>query len=110
MFVISLSILRNTASKANFRPKKTRNVFVNHYAPSYMLVHTKCQSFYACPYKMPKLERGITPTKLIFFFFSNVNQMIFSSAPVSSPNFKALNQTVIKISCSHEKHDKQKDR
>ena len=52
---------------------------------------------YLCPYKMQKFERGITLTKSDFF--SKVNQVIYSSAPISSPSSKALAQTVITISC-----------
>ena len=34
------------------------------------------------------------------------NQIVYSSALISSPSFKALAQIVIKISCSQEKGDK----
>ena len=54
----------------------TRNVFVKHYAPQ----------IYARPYKMPKLERGITLKKLIWFF-STLNQVINSSAQISLRSF-----------------------
>ena len=39
------------------------------YAPNYMLVHTKCQ-----------LKRDITITKLIRFFFSKVNQLMYCTS------------------------------
>ena len=40
---------------------------------------------------MPKLEIGITMTKFAIFFFK-VNQVNYSSAPISSQCFKALAQ------------------
>ena len=41
---ISLNSLRNNCIKAQIQPN--RNVFVKHYAPNFMLVHTKkCQSW-----------------------------------------------------------------
>ena len=65
---------------------------------------TLCLQLFPCPYKMTKLKRDITTTKLIHFFFQ-VNQVIYSPAPVSSLSFKVLAQIVIKISCPQEKHD-----
>ena len=55
---------------------------------------------YACPYKMPKLKREISLAKLIWFF--KVNQVIYSSAPISSQSFKILDQLIIEISCWHD--------
>ena len=62
---------------------ETRNVYVKHYAPNYMLVHKK----------MPKFERGITLTKCDFF-----QKLI---------KLQASAQIVVKISCYQEKLDKQ---
>ena len=65
-------------------------MFVKHYAPNYMLVHTKCQSW----------KGGITLTKSIWLF---VNQVYYSLALISPPSLKALAQKVNKISWSQNK-------
>ena len=76
--------------------KETKKVFVKQYAPNYyMLVHLKT-----------RVGKGaILLRKLIRFFFSKVNQVIYSSAQISSLNFKALAQIFIKISCAQERCD-----
>ena len=48
--------------------------------------------FCTCPYKLPKMKRGITVTKLIWFFPTKFNLVFYCSAPVSLPNFKALDK------------------
>ena len=44
--------------KKKKKKKKIRNVFVKHYTPIYIVY--AC----ACRYKMPKLKRNMTPTKI----------------------------------------------
>ena len=72
---------------------------VKIYAQREMCCKSICPQLYACPYKMPRLERGITLTNLIHFFQS----------PSKFTNIKALGQIVFKISCSQEKHDELTD-
>ena len=52
----------------------TKNVFVKHYAPKYMLVH-----------KNVKVGKG--PDSFIWFV-SKINQVIYSSSPILLPSFK----------------------
>ena len=51
-----------------------------------------------------KFKEGHNSLKINLIFFT-----IYSPAPGSSPSFMTLAQIVFKISCSHEKHDKQVD-
>ena len=48
--------------------------------------------------KCPNLQRAITPNKFVRIFYK-VNQVIYSSPPISWPSFKALAQVVFEISC-----------
>ena len=69
---------------------------------------TICPQLHAYPYKMTKIDRYTTVIKLTWFY-SKVNLAIYFLAPESSLNYKTPTLTVIKISCSQEKLDKQMD-
>ena len=72
-------------------------MFVKYYATNYTIVLKN------------ELKRDITFKNLIWFFFSQVNQVTYSPALISSPSFKVLAQIVINISSSQEKHNDRTD-
>ena len=66
----------------------SKNPYLGKIWPEMCVKHLLRSKIYACPYKMPKLERGISLTKLIRFLFSKVYLVILLFSPNKLTKFQ----------------------
>ena len=55
--------------------------------------------------KMPKITKGHNSISIFFKIYSKVNEVVYSSLQIHSPNFMALALTVFDIFCWQDKND-----